>query len=536
MHQQVKLEKQVAEFRTNFFTHVTHEFRTPLAILQNAVERISHPGNPSRKDIQTAQRGVKRLLRLVNQFLEYRRMESGKLRLQVENGNIISFVQDIFLDFRNMADNKGINFTFVPFAKSFTVKFDPQIVESVVYNLLSNAIKYTPDKGSITFTVKQDESAGKLLFIVEDNGTGISLQKREGLFKPFNEGHVSKGGMGIGLYTSYNLAQIHHGSLSYASAVPHGSIFTFCIPVNNDAYTEEECAVKSQSVVQKSESDSHYDEVIKEMAPIAINNQRVAIIEDDPDMQEQIATEVGVYFQTVAYSNGKSAVEGIEKEPPSLVLCDIMLPDTNGYEIVKKLKKNEKLRDIPVIMLTALDDESHQIKGYQVGADDYMVKPCNYHLLIARMMQLIQWHEKKKNETLSSPAETMVAEQKAEAANPVVSEGGVLLTSRADKMFREQVEALVSQHIDDQSLTVDRLAEMMSMGRTKFYGKVKDIFGMSPNKYLLARRMETAAKLLDEGRYNVSEVTYKVGFSDPAYFNRCFKAHFGMVPSKYKSR
>lgn len=538
MHQQVKVEKQVAEFRTTFFTHVTHEFRTPLAILQNAVERISRPGNPSRKDIQTAQRGVKRLLRLVNQFLEYRRMESGKLRLQVEKGNIISFVQDIFLDFRNMAEKKNITINFTPFTKSYSVRFDPQIVESVVYNLISNAIKYTPENGNIVFSVKHDEDTSTLQFIVEDNGPGISLERQEGLFKPFNEGHVSKGGMGIGLYTSHNIAEIHHGSLDYENVNPHGSRFIFSIPDNDNAYTQEEYAAPTKPSTERRD-DSHYDEVIREMAPIAINNQRVAIVEDDPDMQEQIASEVGIYFKTSIYGTGESAIAGIEGNPPSLILCDIMLPDTNGYEIVKKLKEKDSLRSIPVIMLTALDDESHQIKGYQVGADDYMVKPCNYHLLIARMMQLIQWHEKRLTEEKNKPEsteDTTTQEEVPSTGTKQVSDGGVILTSRADKRFKEQVETLVSQHIDDQALSVDRLAEMMSMGRTKFYGKVKDIFGMSPNKYLLARRMEAAASLLDEGKYNVSEVSYMVGFADPAYFNKCFKAHFGMVPSKYKER
>lgn len=182
-------------------------------------------------------------------------------------------------------------------------------------------------------------------------------------------------------------------------------------------------------------------------------------------------------------------------------------------------------------MLTALDDEDHQIKGYKVGADDYMVKPCNYHLLIARMIQLITWHEKRKAELpVAEGPQTNNEEKTVDASN------NVILTSRADKRFRQQVEAVVAQHLSDPTMSVDRLAEMMSMGRTKFYGKVKDVFGMSPNKYLLARRMEAAAELLDEGKYNVSEVSYQVGFSDPTYFNKCFKAHFGMVPSKYKKR
>lgn len=528
MHQQVQLEKQVAEFRTNFFTHVTHEFRTPLAILQNAVERISAAGTGSRKDIQTAQRGIRRLLRLVNQFLEYRRIEAGKQRLQIENGDIVTFVQDIFHDFRIMAERKRITLNFTPFVKHFDMFFDHQLVESVVYNLLSNAVKYTPEGGTVTLKIENDEK-WKVKIIVEDTGNGITGIQREEIFRPFMDGHVSKGGMGIGLYTSYRMAVLHHGTLSYDDAKPHGARFTFTLPSSQSVYSSEEYA-KSTGTTSLQKDDDHYRVVIREMAPKAINSQRVVIIEDDPDMQEQIEREVGAYFQTSAYSTGKSGLEGIEKDAPSLILCDIMLPDMNGYDVVSKIKEREDLRDIPVIMLTALEDEAHQIKGYQVGADDYMVKPCNYHLLIARMMQLIRWHEERK----ATKRERKHTENAVESVED--AQASVILTSRADKRFKEQVEALVSQHIDDQNLSVDRLAEMLSMGRTKFYGKVKDVFGMSPNKYLLARRMEVAAKLLDEGKHNVSEVSYMVGFSDPAYFNKCFKAHFGMVPSKYKER
>ena len=523
MHQQVKLEKQVADFRTEFFTHITHEFRTPLAIAQTAIERVSQPGNPYRKDAQTAQRGIRRLLRLVNQFLEYRRIETGKLRLQVEKDDIITFAQDVFLDFRVIAEQKHINMNFTPFNKKAELLFDHRLVESILYNLLSNAVKYAPEKSTVSFYIKNN---GKMIdFIVEDNGPGIGNEQLKNLFHPFMEGNVSKGGMGIGLYTSYQMALLHHGMLSYSNVSPHGARFTLSIPKEWD-YQPEEYSTKRQTSVTN--DDKHYEEIIREMAPEAINSQRVAVIEDDVDMQEQLKTEVGAFFQTTVYGNGKDAIEGITANPPSLILCDIMLPDTNGYEIVKKLRGEDALKEIPVIMLTALDDEDHQIKGYKVGADDYMVKPCNYHLLIARMIQLITWHEKRKAEQPAMDVPQENAAEKDTASNTVV------LTSRADKRFRQQVEAVVSQHLGDSTLSVDRLAEMLSMGRTKFYGKVKEVFGMSPNKYLLARRMEAAAELLDEGKYNVSEVSYRVGFSDPIYFNRCFKAHFGIVPSKYK--
>ena len=523
MHQQVKLEKQVADFRTEFFTHITHEFRTPLAIAQTAIERVSQPGNPYRKDAQTAQRGIRRLLRLVNQFLEYRRIETGKLRLQVEKDDIITFAQDVFLDFRVIAEQKHINMNFTPFNKKAELLFDHRLVESILYNLLSNAVKYAPEKSTVSFYIKNN---GKMIdFIVADNGPGIDNAQLKNLFHPFMEGNVSKSGMGIGLYTSYQMALLHHGMLSYTNNTPHGARFTFSIPTTWDYQPEEYAAKKPASTAHE---DKHYEEIIREMAPEAINSQRVAVIEDDVDMQEQLKTEVGAFFQTTVYGNGKDAIEGITANPPSLILCDIMLPDTNGYEIVKKLHEEGKFKDIPVIMLTALDDEDHQIKGYKVGADDYMVKPCNYHLLIARMIQLITWHEKRKAEQPAMDVPQENAAEKDTASNTVV------LTSRADKRFRQQVEAVVSQHLGDSTLSVDRLAEMLSMGRTKFYGKVKEVFGMSPNKYLLARRMEAAAELLDEGKYNVSEVSYRVGFSDPIYFNRCFKAHFGIVPSKYK--
>ena len=526
MHQQVKLEKQIADFRTEFFTHITHEFRTPLAIVQTAIERVSQPGNPSRKDIQTAQRGIRRLLRLVNQFLEYRRIETGKLRLQVEKDDIISFAQDVFLDFRVIAEQKHITMNFTPYEKHAEISFDHRLVESILYNLLSNAVKYAPENSIVNFYIKDNQ--GKLDFIVEDNGPGIGNEQLKNLFHPFMEGNVSKGGMGIGLYTSYQMALLHHGMLSYSNNTPHGARFMLTIPADWD-YQPEEYATKRPT--SASQEDKHYEEIIREMAPEAINSQRVAIIEDDVDMQEQVKTEVGAFFQTTVYGNGKDAIDGITANPPSLILCDIMLPDTNGYEIVKKLREEDQLRDIPVIMLTALDDEDHQIKGYKVGADDYMVKPCNFHLLIARMIQLITWHEKRKAELpVAEGPQTNNEEKTVDASN------NVILTSRADKRFRQQVEAVVAQHLSDPTMSVDRLAEMMSMGRTKFYGKVKDVFGMSPNKYLLARRMEAAAELLDEGKYNVSEVSYQVGFSDPTYFNKCFKAHFGMVPSKYKKR
>jgi DNA-binding response OmpR family regulator len=218
------------------------------------------------------------------------------------------------------------------------------------------------------------------------------------------------------------------------------------------------------------------------MLPKALNDKTIAIIEDDLDMLEQIKTEVGVYFNVVGYTNGKNGIEGLMNQSPSLLICDVMLPDTNGYDIVKQIRANDALKQIPVIMLTALDDEKHQIKGYEAGADDYMVKPCNYRILMARVIQLIKWREEQmrlapaveKTETADDPSSV----SSAPSASPII-------TSQADKRFQDKVYSIVAQNISNSEFSIDMMAELMHMGRTKLYGKVKELTGMSPNKLLV---------------------------------------------------
>ena len=420
-----------------------------------------------------------------------------------------------------LAEQKGQKLTVTPFAKHHEMLFDKHLVETIVYNLLSNAIKYTPEKGNIKVTcsiTSHHSEDGRLTLTVEDDGPGISQRQQEELFKPFVHGYVSHGGMGIGLYIAYQMAIAHKGTLTYERVSQDGgSRFTLQLPTEDTAYsTDEYNAQSSVSDVQTSVSDvnssvSDDDHIILDMQGEALNDINVAIIEDDPDIMQQIRSKVGVYFNTVGYSTGKAGCDGIIAERPSLIICDVMLPDITGYEVVQRLKADSTTASIPVIMLTALDDEDYQMRAYKAGADDFMVKPCNYRLLIARAMQLIKGHA--------------TYEQAATAPS--------LIESRSDKIFLEKLEMLTLQHLGEATFSVDRMAEMMNMGRTKFYGKVKTLTSMSPNRYLQDKRMKRAADLLLEGTLTVSEVAYKVGLQDPSYFNKLFKAYFGVVPSKY---
>jgi AraC-like DNA-binding protein len=207
-----------------------------------------------------------------------------------------------------------------------------------------------------------------------------------------------------------------------------------------------------------------------------------------------------------------------------------MLPDRNGYSIVRQIRQQPDTRDIPVIMLTSLDDDEHQIKGYEAGADDYMVKPCNYRLLIIRICQLIKWHEERESVPQNPPLQKVQPDSKTDTPQPV------LITSNADKRFLSRMDSYIEEHFDDANFNVDQLASLMCMGRTTFYGKAKELLGISPRRYLINQRLKKAADLLQNGTLSISEVSYKTGFSSPQYFNRCFKEHFGISPSQYSKK
>ena len=546
LKQQIEMDKQLMDFRINFFTHIAHEFRTPIAIIQTAVGRIkaSRDHRVSAQVLASTLRGTERLSRLINQLMDFRRINTGNLQLHVADGNIVSFVQRIYQDFWDMAKRKDQNFVFIPFSKEHNMLFDAKVLESIIYNLVSNAVKYTPMGGNIEVKVKLEKDK-KLAIAVENNGSAISEQQLNHLFEPFMHGYVSQGGMGIGLYMAHRMAELHHGSLTYERK-DGLSVFTVLLPLDRTVYSSEECLPHNQKTEDVAEEDNAREEV-REMLPQPLNNYRVAIVEDDIDMMEQVKTEVGQYFHVKGYMDGLSAVEGIVNSKPDVILCDVMLPGIDGYEVVKRVRSHAELRNTPIIMLTSMDDDSHQIKAYQVGADDYMIKPCSYKVLVTRMAQLIKWKsasvvvedsnvgqnptkadgEKPKN-TNSTAKENQMSEKTPEEAK--------VLLSIEDKHFMERVDALIANHLSDFDFNLTMIADQLSVGRTTFFGRVKKITGMSPNKYILKFKMEKARQLLVETDLSVSEVSYKIGVEDSSYFNRLFKNSYGMSPSQFRKQ
>lgn len=502
LNQQIALEKQIYDFRINFFTHISHEFRTPLAIIQSAVEKMmtKGEGNASKNNINTLSRGTKRLQRLINQLMEFRKINTGNMKLNVEKGEIIGFVRAIYNDIYTVAKQKDITMNFTPWTSNHEMLFDQEKVETIVYNLLSNAVKYTPDKGIISVKLYLENNI--VFFSVEDNGPGNKPERKADLFKPFMHGYASKGGMGIGLYTAHQMAEIHKGSLTYERSLDLGGS-RFCLALPNDAGKYQ-----PEDIIEKKALDDHsidkdeIEMIVKEMTPKAINNVTVMVIEDDPDMLDQIKSELSVYFHVETFMNGKTGYENIRKIKPALLISDIQLPEMIAralqfvaMELKAKQQAEEKAQQEKALgQETTLKENAPLEKAEQSSCGEViLVKPVK---------------ELKKNEP-------------------------TLLMSTLDKKFKDKLEAIVAQHIGDNNFNVDRLAELLSLGRTTVYNRTKSIMGVSPNIYIQNERLRIAAKLLLEGEYTVSEISEKVGFSDSTYFYKCFKNKFGIAPSKY---
>ena len=502
LNQQIALEKQMSDFRINFFTHISHEFRTPLAIIQSAVEKMMTKGEgyTSKNNINTLSRGTKRLQRLINQLMEFRKINTGNMKLNIEKGEIIGFVRAIYNDLYTVAKQKDVTMNFTPCTSNHEMLFDQEKVETIMYNLLSNAVKYTPDKGIISVKLYLENNI--VFFSVEDNGPGIKPEREADLFKPFMHGYASKGGMGIGLYTAHQMAEIHKGSLTYERSLDLGGS-RFCLALPNDAgkYQPEDI-IEKKALDDHSINKDEIEMIVKEMTPKAINNVTVMVIEDDPDMLEQIKSELSVYFHVETFMNGKTGYENIRKIKPALLISDIQLPEmiARALQFVAMELKAKQQAEEKAQQEKALGQETTLKKNAPLEKAEQ--SSCGEVILVKPVKEL------KKNEP-------------------------TLLMSTLDKKFKDKLEAIVAQHIGDNNFNVDRLAELLCLGRTTVYNRTKSIMGVSPNIYIQNERLRIAAKLLLEGEFTVSEISEKVGFSDSTYFYKCFKNKFGIAPSKY---
>ena len=520
----IQVEKQLTEYKLRFFTNISHEFRTPLTIINGAMDHLLEqkdtPGY-MKQPLSSMRKSVDRMTRLVNQLLEFRKMQSNKLQLSVEETEVISFTRNIFDAFRQMAENKRISYNFIPFSRQYKMYVDRSYLDKMTYNLLSNALKYTPQHGSVILRVVYNEQEKNIRLVVEDTGIGIPTEQRDKLFSQFNQSHIGQDSIGIGLHLTYQLAKAHHGSLDYQENPQGGSIFTITLPIDTAVYADDEFMREDSRFAYDAEDmdDTAWKEY-REMAERPMNDCYVLIVDDDDDVRDYLKYELQRYFFCDIAIDGRNALEKIAERKPDLIISDIMMPVMNGFELTNQIRQHQEWGDIPIILLTALTEGNKQLKGINSGADAYLEKPFSTPILIAKCRQLIEQrnrlHQKynQKSTDDQQPTEIIVDAQ--------------------EKRFKNQLETWIGAHFNEANLDIDTFAESMGYGRTTFFKKVKKITGMTPNDYIKRYRMEKAAELITDDTLTIAQISYMVGIDDPYYFSKSFKAYYGVSPTQYR--
>ena len=525
LNKKIAVEKQLTEYKLVFFTNISHEFRTPLTLIQGALERIRRIESVPKEityPLQTMEKSTRRMLRLIDQLLEFRKMQNNKLALSLEKTDVIAMLYEIFLSFEDMAESKNMDFQFVPSVTSYMMYIDKGKLDKITYNMLSNAFKYTPQGGRICLYVNIHEQQGVVEIQVADTGVGIPKEKRSELFNRFMQSNFSGDSVGVGLHLTHELVMVHKGEIKYDDNPSGGSVFTVVLPLGEQAYEEKDFLIPTNLLAQEKREPilpDTLDNALEQFAkPNPLNKQKILVIEDDIDVRKYLREELSAYFLVEDADNGTTGFQMAQEVEPDLIVCDVLMPGMNGYEVTRKLKSEFNTSHVPVILLTALTLPENHLEGIESGADAYLSKPFSIRLLLTRIVKLLEQREKLKEKFSEEPGIVRSA----------------VYASERDKEFVSQLHQILVANLGNSHFSVDEFAALMNVGRTVFYKKVKGVTGYSPNEYLRIMRMKKAAELLLAGDLTVSEVSYKVGIDDPFYFSKCFKAQFGMAPSVYQ--
>ena len=524
----IKFEQELIRYKLVFFTNIAHEFRTPLTLIQGSLEKekrimkTNHWQLELEKTVRTMDKSVQRMLRLIDQLLEFRKMQTGKLKLSLQETDVVMFVQGICKMFDDAAESKQIDFKFESQLPAYLMYLDQQKMDKVVFNLLSNAFKYTHAKGTISVSLSFTDV---MTIRVADTGVGIPQEKREQLFSRFMQSSYTGESFGIGLHLTHELVRTHHGEITYQENEGGGSVFVVTIPLQKDCYEASDFLVKDSPILKADltkERDGQEEKTTDAVpsAPSApLNRRTILLIEDDNDVREFLLSELESCFDLKVASDGKAGIAMAKELDVDLIVSDVMMPGMNDFELTKRLKNSFETSHIPIILLTALSTDENVLEGTESGADAYITKPFSPQLLMARILQLLNQREILRQKFGKVPQEIRSA----------------MLRNEQDSLFVKRLDSIVYSRLGEQDLSVDKVAGLLHLGRTIFYKKVRGTTGYTPNEYIRVIRLRKAAELLKEGEKNVSEVAYAVGFDNPYYFSKCFKEQFGMPPSQYRS-
>lgn len=514
--------------KLRLFTNISHEIRTPLTLIMGPLEKIINkriPGDEISANLELVQRNTKKLNRLINQLLDFRKIETGNLKLEKKQDDLVPLVAATVRSFEQYAEEKQISLKFISPDKSLIAFYDPEKIETIVGNLVSNAIKYSDEGGivsvrlSLVFAPEEDaENHDDKQYIeisVRDNGRGITEENKEKIFSRFfrsDPDHHSTG-TGIGLALVKELVQLHNGKIYVTSNPGKGSRFIIHLPwIKEDPGNLKPGTEKSLNELsdETGEEENLTDSSLKIML----------IVEDNPDVRYFISSHFDSVYTVYEAKNGKEGFDKAVKTIPDVIITDILMPDSDGYELCRKIKKDERTSHIPLLLLTALHSKEHEIEGLECGADDYITKPFDISILQTKVENMLQVRrclkEKYTRQIILEPSE-------------------ITISSPDERFLRKAIE-VVEKNISNADLDIEQFAVEVGVSRMQLYRKFSALTNMTVKEFIRNIRLKRAAQLLSNTKLTVNEITYSVGFKDPSHFRKCFYREYGMSPSEYAGR
>lgn len=509
------------EIKINFFTALSHEFKTPLTLITSAIESLGQNPNKQLRDFayetSLISKNSGRLLRLINELLDFRKLESGSFRLKPLKTNLYEFIENIYEDFKSEALKKSIDLKLESNTKEVMVYIDRDMMDKVFFNMLSNAFKFTPKNGQINISIEETgEDRVEVRF--KDSGIGIPKEDFQKIFDPFRQaGNNAKPSSGLGLYITRQFVELHKGRISVSSH--QGTEFKIELLKGKDhlaAYEFVEDTLEIEKEVSAKELESKY--IPEELSQsIDENAETILIIEDNTDLSYLLKKKLLVDYK-VELSDGTDALEKSLQIIPDVIICDLNLPEKSGFEICKELKSDLRTSHIPTLILTALSDEESRLKALKAGADSYITKPFNFEILKESLRSALFNREKLRYYYTNKIDQ--VKDNKFEDS---------------EQAFLKELNSLIEKNLKQTGFNVEDLAHQLGISRVQLYRKVKAIMGISISDYINAQRLSKAKSLLQETNLNISEIAYEVGYASPGYFSTSFKNKYGTTPKQFRS-
>ncbi|SDW70080.1 Signal transduction histidine kinase [Lutibacter oricola] len=537
-------EEELHEKKLRFFTNISHEFRTPLTLIMNPIEDIIQTKSLSlptevKEKHQIIHKNADRLSKLINELMDFRKLELNKARVKASKIELISFVNELASYFNEEALNREIYLNIEANVETLNVWADPGMLEKIIFNILSNAFKVTNEGGTITICisaknkseilplVNENEPIKAFEISVKDTGPGLEKEQVDKIFERFYQvnslNQTYYGGTGIGLEVCRSFVELHKGKIEVESTVNVGTIFRVLLPIGKKHFDEAEIASTGNLFKGKKKNNFVHIESIQETENISTESkvdelQTLLIVEDNVELINYLKKELSSDYKILTANNGKKGLELTHKALPNIIITDVIMPEMNGFDLCSNIKNDIRVSHIPILMLTTKTMTDDWVEGIESGADAYMSKPFNLRILKSQLKQLTKNRKLLFNKYFSAISENSSNEN----------------TTSLDKEFIQKVLNYINDNLSDPELSVELLASELSLSRSQFYRKIKTLTGQTANGFLRKIRLQRAKIMIEKGNTNISDVCYRSGFSSPSYFTKCFKKHFNILPTEVK--